>query len=194
MFAKPPFTSSEALHLHSELFKGVGRGSSTLRSDASGPHKQLWSYLEPHHRQDWVQYIETLEFVVYSFISILGLACVGTRASVSGDSPVLSIKKGMLVLLPSHQRGHIEKIQRTFLLRKTVYHMSLGFPAYKKSWKVWKNRCEWSGYPYSFDTGVVVWVEASVEPVGSVKTMAQWWQSGRFLRYLWSFFMVLQCR
>lgn len=48
-------------------------------------------------------------FMIWTFISFLVLDCTDTTASVSGDSHVMEVKKGILVLLVSLLRGRIEQ-------------------------------------------------------------------------------------
>lgn len=95
-------TSSELVHRDPALGESVERVSPPLHSDPG-----LFAYytryiLSQYNRQDWAWCIETLAFIVCIFISFLGLAWDGTSSSSTGDSHLLSIRKGALVSL--HQR------------------------------------------------------------------------------------------
>lgn len=111
-----------------------------------------------------VSHSVTSEFVVCLFISFLGLACAGTITSVSDESRVLSVKKGILVSLPSRLRSHIEQYNLFEFLCDSGYDLSLGFLAYSRfSYGDW-SPCESSWYPYDFDTEIVSCSEISAGP------------------------------
>lgn len=73
--------------------------------------------------------IATSDFVVFAFTLFLGLAFTGSSASVSCHSCILSLKKGIMVSLPSRLRGHIEHYNGLELLGDSGYDMNLSFLA-----------------------------------------------------------------
>lgn len=60
------------------------------------------------------------------------LVCAGPSVSDSGDSRVMSVKKGMLLSLPSHVCGHIVQYNLFERLCDSFYDMNLGCLAYDR--------------------------------------------------------------
>lgn len=67
--------------------------------------------------------------MVCTFVAFLGLAWYGISASVSGDSRLLSVRKGILVLLPPPLYSHIEQFNVFEPLRDSGYDVNFGFIA-----------------------------------------------------------------
>lgn len=61
------------------------------------------------------------------------VACDGHSVSVFGDSRVLSVKKGILVSLPSCLRSHIEQFNVFELLQNTGYDVILSFLGHSRA-------------------------------------------------------------
>lgn len=125
----------------------------------------LW----PQSRPEQIWSIATLEFVVCFFMPSLGLAWAATRASVSGDCPVLSIKGGVFVSLTSILYCHIEQYNFFAILCSRCYNTSLGSVANQRLRDVDWSLCDPSLYSSDFDTGLVGCVEEIWRAVGNVK-------------------------
>lgn len=94
-------------------------------------------YILKHHPLHYLVWRSaTSELMVYTFISLVRMGCTGTRASNSGHSRVLSVKKGKLVSLPSLLRGHNEQYCVLELQCDSCFDMNLGFIAYSRSREV----------------------------------------------------------
>lgn len=121
-------------------------------------------YIPRHHpRQELVGHIAKSEFLVYTFISIHGLACTGISASVSGDSRISSLKKGIPVSLPLSLCGHIEQSNVLELLCHCNFDISHGFLARSGFQRANWSRCQLSRYPYNSDMRLMSFVESTVE-------------------------------
>lgn len=68
-----------------------------------------YTYILNHHLRQGLVWCVVMSGVCGIYIHLfLGFACVGTRVSVSGDSYVLSVKKGLLLLRTSRLHYPIE--------------------------------------------------------------------------------------
>lgn len=119
-----PVTSPEALHRNARLLERVRRILFTLHSDDPA-FAYRSSYILRHHCcQDLVLRIAASEFVVRLLLWFLGMACADASTSVSGDSCLLSIKKGILLSLPSCLCDHVEQYNVFELLCNSRYDMN----------------------------------------------------------------------
>lgn len=78
-------------------------------------------------RSDLAENIALSELNVCSFFSLLGLVASGTSASVSVASGILSVIKGIMVLIPLLMRSHMEQYNLFAFLHERGYDMGLGF-------------------------------------------------------------------
>lgn len=91
------------------LLARVGRVSPTLLSDASSLFILCGYMLRNHFRLDRDWCVVMSEFFVSLFISFFWTACRGNIASVSGNSGILNLKKGIIVSLPFCRESHTEQ-------------------------------------------------------------------------------------
>lgn len=84
--------------------------------------------------------------------------------SVSGDSPVLSTKKGILVSLLSRQCGHKKPYNVLRLLCDSGFDMELFSSVYRCHGEADWSFCEALWHRYDFDTEVMSCIKASSEP------------------------------
>lgn len=98
--------------------------------------------LKNHPRWDYLWSIVIFEGVVCVFIAFFGLACIGTRASVFGDSCFLNVKMRKMVSLHSPSGGRTEQYNGFELLCDSSLIINLGFLAYSRCLEVDWSRCK----------------------------------------------------
>lgn len=105
-------------------------------------------------------------------------------ALVYGNVHVLRVNNGSLIpsfvyLWPFRAAPHVGAST------DSGYNMSTGYLTQSQAGNIYCSRCDFSKDPYYFWSWGVVWVGASTVSFRTVWMIALFWQSPRFLLYMW---------